>query len=90
MKLVNIIKESNSPFEIKPKEDARCPDGKCQMYDVYLGGRGVYEFANTSFKGMELEELIEQLSDTFSRGTYRMSRDNCTKMATEISKYLSR
>ena len=90
MKLLNILTENKSQFEIKPKEDARCPDSRCQMYDVYLDGKEIYEFANTSFRGLEVKQIAERLFDTFSKVNYKLSYDNSVEMAVEMSKYLSK
>ena len=51
-------------IEIKPKDDARCPDGKCQMYNVYYNGDGIYEFSSNSFKDMDPKKIALQLFDT--------------------------
>jgi len=87
-----IFKESSKSdfsFEIKPKDDARCPDGECQMYSVYLKGEEIYEFSNISFRNMELEKIAIQLLDALSKGNHKISYEGSIKMATEISKYLS-
>lgn len=90
MKLLKILTENESRFEIKPKEDARCPDGRCQMYNVYLDGKEIYEFANTSFRELGVEQLAERLFNTFDKGDYKLSYADSVIMAVKISKYLSK
>ncbi|MDA9270615.1 hypothetical protein N9P57_00650 [Planktomarina temperata] len=85
--ILEVLNENTSRFQIKSKEDNRCEGGKCQMYDVYLNGKAVYEFRNTSFKNKTIEQIAKVLIDTPS---FSISEEDSIEMATKMAKYLKK
>jgi uncharacterized coiled-coil protein SlyX len=60
---------------------------KRERYDVYLNGEAVYEFTNTAFRQKSIEQIAKILLDTPS---LEISQEDSIRMATEMSKYLSK
>jgi len=80
----------SSHITIEPKDDARCPDGQCQMYNVYYEGKELYEFSSISFRKQSFKEVVKQMFDVYNQSKYNMTLDIAVELTSEIFKVLGR
>tara|TARA_R110002126_G_scaffold30360_1_gene99466 strand:+ start:8796 stop:9098 length:303 start_codon:yes stop_codon:yes gene_type:complete len=91
--ILEVLSESASVIKVKNKGSyitmgSRYGGGdKRERYDVYLNGEAVYEFTNTAFRQKSIEQIAKILLDTPS---LEISQEDSIRMATEMSKYLSK
>ena len=86
--ILEVLSESASVIKVKNKGNYITMGGdKRERYNVYLNGEAVYEFTNTAFRQKSIEQIAKILLDTPSLD---ISQEDSIRMATEMSKYLSK